>query len=251
VKAVSIAIAMTALLAVAASPAGAASDAQALREAGLRIAWPQETRMLAGEQVAVGVRATAARLRSGRRVRVALLGLSSTGRPIRVVAARRMRSGRFTAALPNASTERRYLLAVDADGRRYSRRIVAMPPPPPPPPPPAPPQCAQAPSAVEMSLDRAAAQRSERFAIRFRNTGATCLTYGADYLFERLTDDGRWEPAGEPRPFPAWAAGVAPGETAEIVGFVWEELEPGTYRVVKSFLGPDATVTATARLDIR
>ena len=104
-------------------------------------------------------------------------------------------------------------------------------------------------TAGTLALDRTSAARGERFAITLRNTGTTCLTYGADYSFERWRD-GRWEPAGDPRPVPAWAAGLAPGESGTITGFVWEELEPGRHRVVKEAIGPTERVVVYAELDI-
>lgn len=206
-----------------------------------RIAWPAATTVRAGESVTVGVR-------SSRTVRVALLRLSSAGRPYQTVAARRLRSGRFVATVPEASTVRRYLLAVDDRGRRRGRVITATPPPPPPPQPPAP--CAETGSKVETAIDRRTAARGETVTMTIRNAGATCLTFGADFSFERWTGQG-WERAGDPmRAWPSWAAGLSPGETYTLTTEVWRELEPGRHRLAKAFDAPDGTVVAAEELEV-
>ena len=206
-----------------------------------RITWPAGSTVQAGESVAVVVR-------SSRTVRVALLRLSSAGRPFQTGAAQRLRTGRFVATVPPATTELRYLLAVDDRGRRRSRTITALAPTPPPMPPP--PPCAESGSKVETAIDRRAAARGETVTMTIRNAGATCLTYGAAFHFERWTGAG-WERAGDPmRAWPAWAAGLDPGQTYTLAAEVWRELEPGRHRLVKEFDAPEGTVVAAEEIEI-
>jgi hypothetical protein len=211
-----------------------------------RVTWPAASTVQAGDSVAVTVR-------SPHRVRVALLRLSDAGTPIRTVAARRMRSGRFVAVVPAASVERRYLLAVDDRGRRLSRTITATPPPPAPPPsgPPGPPPCGEGAAKVETTIDRRSAARGETVTMTIRNTGGTCLGFGADFWFERWNGTG-WEKAGtEDRAWPAWAASLSPGETYTVTTEVWRDIGTGRHRLAKYFSSPDgAIVVAAEEIDV-
>lgn len=192
-------------------------------EARVRITWPSQATVAAGETVVVGVR-------SARTVRVALLRLSSDGDPVRTVKARRMRSGRFVAAVPAGL----HLLAVDIGPRRRSRVIEGVVPPAAPAPPPgqADPCAADGRAAATLELDRRSAARGESFLMTVRNAGDVCLSHGHDWAFE-VFRDGRWVPAHEPKPWPSGPGyTIAPGASDTWHGGVFEELEPGRHRVV-------------------
>lgn len=232
----------------------AAKEGHPSAAADVRVTWPAVTDVRPGDRLTLWVR-------SPRRVRVALLRLSHTGRPVATIAQRRMRSGRFSVRVPAAPDVRRYLLAVDADKRRLARRITATPPAPapvpppppgssPPPPEPQPPCPGQGRSAIDFALERTSAVRGERIGMTFRNAGDTCLGYGEGYLLERLVD-GHWQHTEPPYAFPSIGYGLRPGETDRQSVLTWEDMEPGRYRVIKGFDPPEGgELTGSAEFDV-
>jgi hypothetical protein len=93
-------------------------------------------------------------------------------------------------------------------------------------------------AAVGLTLDRTTAQPGETLQLTVENRGPSQLIYGVDYRLERWTGDWQWLNRDEA--FIAIAKGVLPGrrERAEIR--LPSGLEPGRYRIVKSFTAPSA-----------
>ena len=62
------------------------------------------------------------------------------------------------------------------------------------------------------------------------NTGSLPIMLGAEYVLERATDGG-WERVPFPRAFPLWGRRLAPGARSELTARVWEQAQPGRYRL--------------------
>ncbi|HEX2084598.1 MAG TPA: immunoglobulin-like domain-containing protein [Solirubrobacteraceae bacterium] len=230
------------LVAVLLAALPAAADAR------LKVDWPDRARVTAGDRVTVGVESSSV-------VRVALLRLSSDGDPVRTIKARRMRTGRFVVAVPAG----RHLLVVDRAAHRRSRPIQGIVPPPAPAPvgpPPAERTCSAGRPAATLELDRRSTPRGGPFVMTVRNTGETCLAHGHDWSFQAFRD-GRWVDAHEPKAWPGGPGyGTFPGESDTWQAHVFEELEPGRYRVVHrlSYTPPGSSgfelVEAYAELEV-
>lgn len=107
-------------------------------------------------------------------------------------------------------------------------------------------------SAGQLSLDPAFGRSGDRFAVHLRNTGTSCLSSGWDYAWQQQLPDGTWQPvASRGFPVPAIAVITPPGSISSHSGFVWPELVPGTYRLVKFVNGPDGPLTLAATFDIQ
>lgn len=62
------------------------------------------------------------------------------------------------------------------------------------------------------------------------NTGALPIMLGAAYVLERATGDG-WERVPFPRAFPLWGRRLEPGSRYQLTARVWEQAQPGRYRL--------------------
>ena len=62
------------------------------------------------------------------------------------------------------------------------------------------------------------------------NTGSLPIMLGAAYTLERATRDG-WERAPFPRAFPLWGLRLEAGARCELTARVWEQAQPGRYRL--------------------
>jgi hypothetical protein len=235
-----------AMAALSGQAAAAPPDKEALRAAGLHVTWPVEgsrARVFTG-QVVVRVGATRARMRSGRRVRVRLVRLGASGRPLEAIATRVMRRGVFRARLVRPST--RYRLTLEADGRRYGSVLVTavnqqtagFP------------GCrAEGASAAVLRVDRTTVRRGERVNATFQNIGPTCLFGGVDWSWEQLRG-GTWQAVPSAQPFPTVGVIFRPGKVENFAADVIAALEPGRARLVKRVAGPDGDRIATAELDV-
>src|SRR4051794_10841179 len=190
--------------AAAAAPAFRTPDQSALRALGVDVAWPAAqslTDVASGSRVAVDVR----RVRRGRSGRLALIAVSANGRPIRLVAHRALRPGRFAVRLP-ARPGARYLLALDLDGRRFASPVTTQPPPPPtPPPPPAPPAgpapCNGPAEAATLAFPGPSAHAGDQVLATLVNTGKSCFSYHALVDgWQREQWDGTWVDVAAPYP---------------------------------------------------
>lgn len=235
--------AAAAVLVLLAVPGVAAAnpDPDALRAEGVSVTWPlraDPVTLAPGHPLRV-------RVRSARRlVRVALLRVSASERPMHVVAERRLRRGTFRTRVPRAHG-RHYLLALWVGADRYSTRIHAVEPGMPPP-------CASAGlTAGFLRLDRTTARRDEVLSVEVVNTGQTCLHGGWDFWYERLREDGSWERVEtQPYPTPAIAVGTPPGGSTRHDAWVFPELQPGRHRLVKTFSVPEGQITLSAEFDV-
>ena len=82
------------------------------------------------------------------------------------------------------------------------------------------------------------------------NTGTTCLSGGWDFFYERLRDDGRGSASRSTmrRRRSAWSP--SPRTTTEHDALVFEELQRGRHRLVKTVFSPTGPLTLTAELDV-
>ncbi len=244
-------LAVAAVLSVAPAAAGGSTQ----RAGGYVIGWPSAS-SLAAMSPGDAVRVSLVR-RAGARHRLAvvsLLRVASSGRPIAVVARRRVRRrGTFTARLP-AGRAGRYRLRVAIAGSRWSRSFRASPAPsvPAPVPGPAPVPVPPFPSCFDfpdvrgtLGVAPASTRPGQTMTMAVTNTGTSCLRtgYGARWQIYR---DGDWDDIPLNRPVPAILLYVQPGNTFTEDFLVPQDAVPGRYRLLKqiNFGGPSIDVTA-------
>ncbi|HEY6890300.1 MAG TPA: hypothetical protein VI300_21025, partial [Solirubrobacter sp.] len=87
----------------------------AAAHASVRITWPRADGYEPGQRFAVKIAST-------ERVRIALVRESTSGKVIRTISRRTLRSGTFTAAMPELGS---YSLRVTAGQRRWRHRLFA------------------------------------------------------------------------------------------------------------------------------
>ena len=202
---------------------------QSLRAGGLVIAWPftQQTAIVApGAEITVGVRATP-RAPTGRVARVTLVRADQPARgPAEAIARVRLRHGRVSVRLPDASA--RYELRV-AVGRWSHRTAIdawigcqgaAV---------------RQRQALVTLRLDRGRARPGETVVATLANRGRSCFTTGYGLGWERRGADGGWTQATDVPgvPVPAIALFLRPGQDLVEQLSVWDAMPPGDYRLVK------------------
>ena len=200
----------------AALPAPRAPDDAALARAGIRVDWPFERGYVSrqpGNVIRVGVRSRR------RKVTLALTRVSDPGgAPLEVVARRRLRRGVFRVRLPQRWAVT-YTLTLHAAGHRYRALIGTH-------------ECPQdGVQRTELTVERTTVRRGETLPARLRNTGTTCLSFGAGFDWQRLRD-GQWETVPNDRPVPAIGYGLYPGGVFDFAAYAWEELEPGPHRLL-------------------
>jgi hypothetical protein len=107
--------------AAAALPAAHPPDRAALKAAGVRVTWP-----VAGSTASrgFGAKLSVKVVSKHARSRLALLRVNASGRPLRAVARRTLRSGTFSARVPRYPTGAVYELRLIVAGQTYSSWIT-------------------------------------------------------------------------------------------------------------------------------
>jgi hypothetical protein len=252
--------ALAALLpaAAVARPAGSVPDARALRSAGLAVTWPlagPAVTVAPGTRLAVGVRKLR---RSAPVATVALLRVGSTGRALRVVATRRVRSGRVALTVPATGPGgAHYALRLRAGRLTYAGWIDPPPPAPAPAPAPAPlpapapnpnpdpcPVSAGTPAAT-LTLDAGYLPVGGTVGYAIADTGPTCISIGVGYSWQRQDGD-RWTDVPSTKAFPALALLLRPGQSYRGSASPEASMTPGHYRLVTGYLGEPLRAPATS-----
>jgi len=259
------------LLCAAAAPAAAATPpahaaathAKVQHAGGFSIRWPALHAVQPGTVVRVAI-VPQRSARAQRRVVVAtLVRVTSRGKPIAIVAKRRLRQGTFSARL-SATPAAHYRLIARAGAARAHRDFRAAgrasppraptspaPIPSPGPPAPLPPTpCASAPAVrATLSATPAVAQRGQSIALALTNTASTCLQtdYGVTWQIHR---DGAWTEIPLGRPVPAVLIFVQPGQTFAHDFLVPADAVPGDYRVLKGISGGGPQVEVAAAVTV-
>lgn len=106
-------------------------------------------------------------------------------------------------------------------------------------------------AAVALRLDRRVARSGSSLELTIENRGPTPLEFGVAYRLERW--EGRWRWLNRDQVFIQIALVVRPGERDEQEVTLPKGLEPGRYRIVKSFTaqGADRELEAAARFEVR
>ena len=106
-------------------------------------------------------------------------------------------------------------------------------------------------SGVALSLERETAERGDILRLTVENRGAAPLEYGVAYRLERW--EGRWRWINRDDAFILIAKGVQPGARAHEPIRLPADLEPGRYRIVKSFTarGSGAQLDAAVQFEVR
>lgn len=164
---------------------------------------------------------------------------------MRVVRARRIRSGAFSVRVPQR-VGARYQLSLSIRADRYWTSIVAegasgFPECPP----------AGQPDG-HLRLDRTAVRAGEGMTVEVVNTGATCLDGGWDFWYERLSDDGAWQRVEVEGGYVGPDIGVIthPGRTTSHQAADMRDLQPGRHRLVKRFGVPGGHIQLVAEFDV-
>jgi hypothetical protein len=89
-------------------------------------------------------------------------------------------------------------------------------------------------SGVALLLDRETAEPGETLRLTVENRGRAPLEYGVAYRLERW--EGRWRWLNRDDAFIAIAKGVQPGHREPEQIHLPDDLDPGSFRIVKSFL---------------
>jgi hypothetical protein len=106
-------------------------------------------------------------------------------------------------------------------------------------------------AAVALQLDRGVARPGTSLELAVENRGPTALEFGLAYRLERW--EGRWRWLNRDQAFILVAVGVRPGERYEQKVVLPADLEPGRYRVAKSFTAraADRELEAGAQFDVQ
>lgn len=195
----------------------------AAAQASVKITWPRSDGYEPGKRFEVKIAAT-------ERVRIALVRESTSGKIMRTISRRSLRTGTFTAALPDVGL---YALRVTAGKRRWHRRLVAMYA-----------GCAPAQARnTALTLGAPTVPRGGTLAYDFVNTGDSCTLTGAGYSLERQAADGSWSRVPLPFVFPAIAYSVGPGKTLHKEARIPPDAEPGAYRLLDAGVAAPFAVT--------
>ncbi len=233
------------VLVLGVGPAAAAGpDADALAARGLRVSWPLKgatATLWPGATLTVKVTPTRA---SARPVRVSLVRVTAAGIPMRTIAARRLRRGRFTVALPQGDG-RHYELRLEAGTLRYRgtvRTSLMLPCP------------AKGSTKAELHLGTAGpVAPGATVGYTIANTGTTCLSYALGYRWERRADDGTWQVWPQELYFITTISGLRLGGRERGTVEVPPNAAPGRFRLVKEVRGPGRLgrrLTLTAEIDV-
>jgi hypothetical protein len=263
-------VAMAFAVAIPAVAASWAPDAEVLARDGVRVGWPlhqPQTTLRPGTNLTVTV-GSAGTSRVSRATDVALLRVTARGVPMRVVARRRLRSGRYTVTLPTGDG-RIYALRLTVARHSWQALVTTRAPaavrtvqpavmpsqtPVPAAPSPAtdngtsagsgptsvePPgtqwvECTETSGAsVTWMLDATTAVAGATVPGRL-TVGPTCIDYGATYWWERRNDDGSWTRWPWPSDwfFPDYQDTAYPHMVIDTSVDVPPDATPGHYRVV-------------------
>jgi hypothetical protein len=216
----------------------------AAQAAGPKVTWPQQRSFAPGETISVKVA-------SKERVRAALVRESASGKVMRTVARRTLRTGTFRATAPSAG---RYSLRV---GPRERDITVASPttpvssPPLPPATEPQLPQCIHATAdRAELRLSATSVAAGGTLPFEVVNTSSGCLHLGLPYGFERLSPAGTWVDAPTDYMFALPMVLLGPGQSFGKQAKVPAGFTPGTYRVVDHAFGAAGRIDLAAQFDV-
>ncbi|MDA0167315.1 hypothetical protein OM076_44050 [Solirubrobacter ginsenosidimutans] len=189
----------------------------------VKITWPGADGYEPGQRFEMKIAST-------ERVRVALVRESTSGKIIRTISRRTLRSGTFIAAMPEMGS---YSLRVTAGQRRWRHRLFA--------------NYANCPLAkasnTALRLAATSVSRGGTLDYDFVNTGKGCSLTGASYSLERQLADGTWTHVSLPWVFPAIGYPVGPGKTFHKRARVPDDAEPGAYRLLDAGVAAPFTVT--------
>ncbi len=189
---------------------------------GASVTWPAQREYRAGERIVVSVR-------SERRVRVAVLRVSASGKVMRAVTRRTLKRGTVTATLARAGT-----YAVRVGGRERTYKAVNTP----------------CPAAEEGTLDATLAadrvQRGGTLRFTVTNPGESCVRVDAGYHVEYHQGDGVWKPVPWQLSFPPSPVALDPGEAIRYSLGVPADAPLGTHRLLgyRGFTEPTFEVVA-------
>jgi hypothetical protein len=200
--------------------------------AGVKLGWPADVNVLGGSKVSVTVRS------SHRRTQLALLRVDERGTPTRALARRTLRSGTFTATVPNDTAH--LMLRATIAGKRYWTWITSIAPvsspvnPAPMPAFPCHPPPSSGPAAVELRLGATTLSPGGSLPYSVVNTGQRCQTAGAPYAWQLQQPDGSWQTIQLPWAFPMFGIMLPPGASYAKTAQVPADAAPGTYRLLDS-----------------
>lgn len=193
---------------------------------GIAVTWPNGPMVPANAAFEVKVQS------KREKVSLKLVRVSESGKPMRVLARKTVRTGVLNVALP-PTVGARYRLTMEAVDREWTEDFTTT--------------CAAGGTpAVEGNVTPAAARSGDRVVLRMHNTGTACLSYGSAFSWERQLADGSWQNVPLP-PNHAWTLegrSLTPGSwTGERV-WVWPT-EPGAYRLTRGMGGAGLAVPFT------
>ena len=215
----------------------------AAQAAGPKVTWPEQRTFAPGATISVKVA-------SKHRVRAALVRESASGKVMRTVARRTLRSGTFKTKAPTVG---RYSLRV---GWRERDITVAEPstpvssPPLPPAIEPQLPECIHATAdRAELRLGTTTVAAGGTLPFEIVNTSSGCLHIGLPYAFQRLLPDGTWVDAPTNLVFPLPLLLIGPRGSFTKQARVPADFAPGTYRVVDHAFGAQK-IDLAAQFDV-
>jgi len=181
------------------------------------------------EIVEPGTRVTV-RIASDRPVNAALVRVSATGRIMRTVRRKTLRTGSFTVRIPAGG----HALRVTAGRRHWQHRIEGVWS-----------DCRPATTqTTTLHLKATTVQRGATLPYDFTNTAKGCVFTGASYRLERQAADGAWIAVPLPWVFPAIAYVVPPAGTKAKSAQIPADAEPGTFRLIDGGVAAPFAVTA-------
>ena len=232
--------------------AAAGPDADALAARGLRVDWPLEEAIATlwpGTTLVVRVTPTRS---SARPVRLSLIRVTVAGTPMRTIASRRLRRGRFAVKVPDGAG-RRYELRLAVGTLRYRAAVRTSSQPPFD----VNPCSATGPTRAELRLSTSGpVAPGATVGYTLTDTGATCLQYANGYGWERRADDGTWQTWPWHVMFPATVKSLRPGQVEHGTAKVPPDAAPGRFRLVQEVRGRPGPgrkgprLTAVAEIDV-
>jgi hypothetical protein len=196
-------------------------------QAATKVTWPAQRTYAPGERIAVTVKGE-------RRVRVAVLRVSATGKVMAAVTRRTLARGTVRATLARAG---RYEVRVGARKRALQAVAPAGGEP-----------CATPAStvSVEVTLGADRVQRGQTLSYSITNTSDGCITTGAAYALEHQQADGSWVPAPWPLVFAQYAVTLPEGGVFAKAVSIPADAPLGIYRLIETggFTEPTFEVVA-------
>jgi hypothetical protein len=205
----------------------------AAAQASVKVTWPQQRTYAPGEALTVKVAADKA-------VRVALVRESASGRVMRTISRRTLRTGSFSAAAPTAG---RYALRVGNRSRTVSiaAPVASLPLTPPPT---DPTSCVQPDVATAaLRLSTTTVRAGDELPYELVNQGPGCLVAGLAYSFEHQLPDGSWVAAKPDLMFAAIAVLIDVGGSFAKQAQIPADAEPGAYHLLDAGVAAPFDVT--------